>query len=386
MPDVFTETSKRGWGSRLGSSLSGMLIGVILFLGSFGVLFWNEGRADLSKVANDATPISSSEMNTDVELESELVSATGILETEELLSDDLFLVPNNYLKVQRMVEVYSWVEKTSTKSEEKLGGSEETETTYTYAKEWVSNPAESADFKIPAGHENSPKPIEDLTKTADTASLGVYSVDPKSLAMPGAELLGLSEENTQFTEESTAELAGTKYIFNGFGTISQPEVGDVRISYKVVESGQDVIVFGKLSNDSILPFLDKEGNTLYRAFPGSSPEQAISTLHGEYKTMLWVFRVVGFLMMWIGLNMVFGPIGVLAAVIPFLAHLTRSVVKIATFVVSLVATILTILVSMVLHNIWAIIIILLLTAGGVFYWLKIKEKKMDTPKPEVSNS
>ncbi len=386
MPDVFTETSKRGWGSRLGSSLSGMLVGVILFLGSFGVLFWNEGRADLSKVADDAIAISSAEINTDAELEDSLVSAAGSLITEDLLSDDLFLQPSNYLKVQRLVEVYSWVEKTSTKSEEKLGGSEETETTYTYSKDWVSNPAESADFKIPAGHENSSKQVDDLTSTANSAMLGVYSVDPKSLVMPSAELLVLTEENTVISEESTAELAGTKYIFNGFGTITAPEVGDTRISYKVIESNQDVIVFGKLKGDSILPFLDKEGNTLYRAFPGSSPEQAVSTLHGEYKTMLWVFRLVGFLMMWIGLNMVFGPIGVLAAVIPFLAHLTRSVVKIATFIVSLVATIITILVSMILHNIWAVIIILLLTAGGVFYWLKMKEKKMDSPKVEPSNS
>lgn len=375
MPDVSTETSKRGWGSRLGSSLSGMLIGVILFLSSFGVLFWNEGRADLSKVADDAIPISSDEVNSDEDAQGQLVSTSGVLTTDELLSDDLYLVPDNYVYLRRNVEVYSWVEKKSSSSEEKFGGSEEVETTYTYKKEWVSEPAESADFKIPEGHENVPKQLEDLSVTASNATVGVYTIDPEQASLPGAEDLKLTESNTQFSEDTTTELASGKYLFNGFGTLTAPEVGDTRISYQVVPSDQNVTVFGKLEGDKILTFRDKKGNVLYRVFSGSSSDDAVATLHGEYKTMLWVFRLIGFLMMWIGLNLVFGPIGVLAAVIPFLAHLTRSVVKIATFIVSLVATIITILVSMVLHNIWAVIAVLVLTAAAVYYWLKVKDKK-----------
>ena len=42
---AFTETTRIGWGSRLMESIKGVIAGLILFLLSFLVLFWNEGRA-----------------------------------------------------------------------------------------------------------------------------------------------------------------------------------------------------------------------------------------------------------------------------------------------------------------------------------------------------
>src|SRR5689334_19588357 len=41
----FTETSSQGFGSRLGSSLTGLLIGPLLVIGAIVLLCWNEGRA-----------------------------------------------------------------------------------------------------------------------------------------------------------------------------------------------------------------------------------------------------------------------------------------------------------------------------------------------------
>ena len=40
-----TETETISWGSRLGSSFKGMLVGVALFIVGFPVLFWNEGNS-----------------------------------------------------------------------------------------------------------------------------------------------------------------------------------------------------------------------------------------------------------------------------------------------------------------------------------------------------
>ena len=39
-----TETTTVSWGSRLGSSLKGVLVGLGLFIAGFPVLFWNEGN------------------------------------------------------------------------------------------------------------------------------------------------------------------------------------------------------------------------------------------------------------------------------------------------------------------------------------------------------
>ena len=45
MADRYTEVTRTGWGKRIGQSLSGALIGGLLFLASFVLLWWNEGRA-----------------------------------------------------------------------------------------------------------------------------------------------------------------------------------------------------------------------------------------------------------------------------------------------------------------------------------------------------
>ena len=45
MPDSISVVTERGLGSRLGRSIKGVLVGIVLFGLSFPVLFWNEGRA-----------------------------------------------------------------------------------------------------------------------------------------------------------------------------------------------------------------------------------------------------------------------------------------------------------------------------------------------------
>ncbi len=45
MPDTFTEVTSQSWWSRLGDSIKAVLVGIVMFLVSFPLLFWNEGRA-----------------------------------------------------------------------------------------------------------------------------------------------------------------------------------------------------------------------------------------------------------------------------------------------------------------------------------------------------
>src|SRR4051812_752026 len=42
---TFTEHSSQSWGSRLLESIKSVLIGLVLFVVAFPLLFWNEGRA-----------------------------------------------------------------------------------------------------------------------------------------------------------------------------------------------------------------------------------------------------------------------------------------------------------------------------------------------------
>ncbi|MBU0596961.1 TMEM43 family protein [Patescibacteria group bacterium] len=374
MPDQYTEVTRTGWGKRLGNSFGGILVGIILFFASFGLLFWNEGRVDMSKVADDATPINAT-AEVDSSLNNTLVAVSGSLTTDDLLGDE-YLRSSNYLELRRKVEVYAWVEKSESESEVKLGGSEETKTTYSYVKEWVSSAPNSSNFKIPEGHSNVASTISESTITAKNVKVGNLSVDSSSLGMPGSDAITLSEEMLE-TLPYNAKLSG-EYIYFGFSPTS-PTIGDMRVTYNVSRSGVDVTVFGKLDGQNIKPFVDKDGKTLYRATVGSF-EQGVSQMSGEHKTSTWLLRLVGFLMMWFGLYSVFGPLSILLDVLPIAGKISRSVVGMATFVVALVLSIVTIIVSMIIHSLLALVIVVVVGIAFTVWYIKKKGAKMAVKK------
>ncbi|HWN43032.1 MAG TPA: hypothetical protein VNW71_12480 [Thermoanaerobaculia bacterium] len=45
MSDRFTVTTSKSWFSRLAESIKSVLVGLVLFVVSFPILFWNEGRS-----------------------------------------------------------------------------------------------------------------------------------------------------------------------------------------------------------------------------------------------------------------------------------------------------------------------------------------------------
>ncbi|MBI2669815.1 MAG: TMEM43 family protein [Candidatus Yanofskybacteria bacterium] len=386
MPDKFTDVTTTGYGGRIVNSIKGVVIGLILFVVSFGLLYWNEGRVDLSNIAKTATEISSATVSTDSTLSGKLISTTGNANSDQIIGDNLFLNPDKFIAAKREVEMYSWIEKSESHNKTNTGGSETTETTYTYSKDWTENPKSSSNFKHPEGHENPQKSLDSYTNKVTTAIIGVYNFDPKSVALPNFSQLPLNSQNVTLNDGAT--LANDSYIFikkSENGTFDSPQIGDLRISYHVLRLGFDGTIFGKLSGSKIEPYFDQDGNNLYRLFIGTR-DQAISTLHTEYTTLLWILRLVGFLLMWFGLSALFGPISVLLDILPIFGTISRSVIGMITFLVALVLTIVTILVSMIAHNLIALIITLVITVGTIItFFVMMKNKKKASGGVERSN-
>ena len=82
----------------------------------------------------------------DASLEGELICGTAMATTEDSLTDAQFGIGAKAISLRRNVEYYQWVEHVSETKKDKLGGSEEITKEYTYTKEWVSRPVESAQF------------------------------------------------------------------------------------------------------------------------------------------------------------------------------------------------------------------------------------------------
>ena len=111
----------------------------------------------------------------DSAFEGKMVYATGRAVTKDELTDPVFGVKVNAIKLRRKVEYYQWVEHRRSEKRQKLGGGEETVTTYTYSREWVSHPVDSQSFKQMVGHENKTRiQTEAADWLAPSVTFGAY--------------------------------------------------------------------------------------------------------------------------------------------------------------------------------------------------------------------
>ncbi|MDI6740902.1 MAG: TMEM43 family protein [Candidatus Edwardsbacteria bacterium] len=379
MADEFKEvtnpsTGSGGWGGNIKNAFVGALIGILLFFLSFYVLWTNEGRVNMAKVAAKMTAIQSEKV--DPACNGQAVSVSGQLSAVEQLGDPEFLKPGPYISLERTVEMFAWVEEKETKEKQNTGGSATKETTYRYEKKWTDDPENSKEFKHPEGHENPARPFQSETFTVKTAAIGAYRVDPAGMYLPetGAVSLDTAKVNIKGRYKLTGE-----YIFIGNGTLTNPSVGDVRISFSAVPNDIKVTAFGKVEAGGLVPYMYKGKHRLYRAI-ALSRDEAIALIAHEHKVTGWLLRLIGFLMMWFGLQALFGPVVAVLGVLPFLGKVGRFVWGFITFFVSLFLSLVVIVISMIAHNVWALLAVVAIIVG-LFFWLKTKKKEATPVAP-----
>lgn len=275
--------------------LFGIFVGLFAILVSIGLAFWNENRVDVSRIAGSAVELTSDARTADEPLQGTLVSVSGSVTSNEMLGDDLFLLPGNYLAVRRIVEMYAWVENNPP-------GIESTDRrkrnpTTSYQKTWTSNPRSEVEFQFPLGHDNPPFTLASDNFVVSRLQVGAYSMQG-DIALPPVARLSLNDEALSLTKG--AVLTNDEYIFIGNGSLSNPELGDVRVRYEVLLPDFDGTVFGAFEGGEIHPYVDENGNELYRLFSGSH-EQAVATLQEEYAMMTWIIRLIGFIFMGFGI-------------------------------------------------------------------------------------
>ncbi|HEY1066144.1 MAG TPA: hypothetical protein VGE52_08540, partial [Pirellulales bacterium] len=135
--DVYTETSTEGWFSRIGKSFTSVLVGFVLFVLGFPVLWWNEGNVvhtEAGYAEGKAQSIDIDAAKLDPAANGKLVHLSGLATTDETLRDDVFGVSAVAIKLERIVQMYQWDEEERTKTEKQLGGGEKTVKTYSYHK------------------------------------------------------------------------------------------------------------------------------------------------------------------------------------------------------------------------------------------------------------
>jgi hypothetical protein len=374
MPDNFTKVTTKGYGQRIKESIGGVVMAVVLFFGSFGVLFWNEGRVDLSGIAKNAQIVSSDTV--DASKDGMFISTSGKILGSEDIGDDMYLKPGEYLLVSRSAEAYAWVEEEELKTQTNTGGSETTTATYNYKKEWVSIVPDSSAFEYPEGHENYTQTQENGRYRPAAMSVGAYTFDGQTVDISGGESLSLTAARVNLP--SNAAIQGS-YIYLDGADPAAPVVGDERVSFSVLKEGFSGTVFAEADGAELVRYTDEDGNTLFRVFKGGRDE-VLATMHGEYSFMLWVIRLVGFLMMWFGMQAIIAPLSVFLDILPFLGGASRAVTGGVTFLIALVLSAVTIVVSVILHSVVALIVVAALIIGAILF---LRSRKNTRPVAAV---
>ncbi|HUO89387.1 MAG TPA: TMEM43 family protein [Rhizomicrobium sp.] len=342
MANTFTTTSTQGCASRLMNSVIGILLGPVLVIGAIVLLSWNEGRAvqairglaEASNAVVESSPDAVAPGN-----EGRLVHVTGKATASAAIQDaDLNLTFADAVAVNRTVEMFQWKEKKEEKTQDNTGGSQTTTTTYTYSKAWSEDAVDSSSFAHPDGHENPPMPFASHRFAASDARLGGFTLDETTLGM-----IDTANPLKPDAPEGWTQSGGGLYKGADPAT---PAVGDIRVHYASLPSGAVISILARQSAGGFAPYTTSNGYQIHLARAGNAPALLMIADQRKAESMLtWILRGVGTLLMFIGFTMFFGPIAVLASVIPFLGSLVRGATAAFALVLTIPVALVTIAVS-----------------------------------------
>ena len=360
------------FGSRsgcLGSVLFRVGVGGLMFLGAVFLLWTNEGRVDFGRVAREAVILSPESVASAAE--GKLVAVSGRMRSDEPLGDAPYLQSGPYVALEREVEMYAWIERRREGAAGSSGSSsgDKAPNDYEYEMGWTSSPQDSTKFAVPANHENPPLIVSSAKYRVAAVKIGIYTLDGRSLTMPPGRELVL--DDTLIMPDAKRTVEG-KFLFEGQGLLVQPSVGDLRISYSVVDEGLDVTAFGQLAGNRIVPYVHRRGDTLYRAF-ALGPEAAIEQMGSEYRALLWGMRFFGTLLIWISFMLAISPLMQLLNVFPLVGGLGRMAVRLLLLALALVLAVTVMVISFVAHSPVVLILLLVLISGGAYWWMRQRQ-------------
>lgn len=401
---------KHSYGSRLGNSFKGILSGLAAVLIGIVLLWWNEGRTvrrykALNETSKKTTPISSEVVKP--EFEGMVVHLTGYADTDETLSDmDFNITLPKTILLRRSVEIYQWEER----SEER-----EDTTYYTYRKVWSNRLIDSSDF-MEEGHDNpTVQYIREREDYAADVTLNAFRLSDSQIRRIGQEkTYALPPEYTPPTPTIELQKAFEKprvvndmiyYSVKSNNTQPTPpaedaektdaaeektgdtttapltaKIGDIRVKFTIV-TPHDISIVAQQCGDSFVPYQAATGAVELQMDGLHSAEEMFASAHSANRLLCWILRLVGFILIYSGFQMIFKPIAILVSFLPFLERLVGAGTSLISFLLALPITLVVIALAWLFYRpVLAIFLIAIVIASFVLLRKKFKELK----KPETT--
>lgn len=381
--DMYRETTSTSWFGRLRNALTGILAGLVLALIAVGLLFWNEGRAIKTYralVEGAGSIISIDNAKVDPANEGKLIHIAGDFEANGAPQDTtLGITADGAVRLERKVEMFQWKEKSKSETKTKLGGGEETVTTYDYYKDWSEEAVDSSKFKVSEGHLNPPMPAESDSFAVADGNLGAFVLTGDQFSSLGKDKpILLNAADAERIKEKMGTAKGAKIdqgrVFLGYDPAS-PWVGDLRISYASATLPQ-VSAAGAQRGNHLADYITSNGQSIFLVDEGiKSAAQMFDDAQTGNTVITWILRVAGLLILFVGFKLVFRIFGVAGDVLPIFGDIVR-------FGTTLIALVLTALVGALTIGIaWLwyrpLIGIAVLAVGFIiagFFWYRGKQK------------
>ena len=340
--------------------IGNIFLGIILFLGSFCLLWWNEGNSarkiGIAKYAQKyAVEVNSNDIQR--ENDNKLIATNGLAQTSSTLGDEFVISPDT-LVLKRNVKMYQWIEE---KRNDKT----------TYRKDW-SDFHQNSDMFEDRSYKNPRFPINSDEFYADSATFGQYILSKKQIKMiePQKDFLNL-EEKAGYTITDNQYYSGQN--------IAAPKIGDVLISYNYAPSNSEISIIGEQRSDnSIVSAENKKLGEIYIQFNGKmTKDEIIKTYRTKNRISTMIFRFLGWLLMFIGLKLVFEPLTLVLKFIPILGKITNSAISLVLGLISAVLSLFTIAIAWFAYRpVLSILLILI----GIIIGLYIKENFVKADK------
>lgn len=383
MPDQFQTRSSQNYFERLGNSIVGTLFGIVLVFASLAFLWWNEARAVDAARALDASgraAISVAADGINPTNEGKLIHVSGVAAAASPLADpETGLVAPSAMVLERKVEMYQWTEESSAQTREKVGGTQETITTYTYKLAWSGEPVDTANFKQPQGRTNPEMLLRSARVTASDARLGAFVLNEANF-----ETLNV---DTPFKPDQvpTGWTGTADGLYKGRGTPAAPQLGDVRVTYTIIPSQIELTVMGRQTGNQLTAWTDnRQGFPVLIVERGRLPIDAmVKAEKSEQNIMTWVFRFLGTAICWAGFGLILGPLKALGNVVPFVALIIGSATGLVAFGLAVALSLLVIAAAWFLVR--PIVTVGLLVAAGAAWWFtRGRRPSAQTPNPAAN--
>ncbi len=265
-----------------------------------------------------------------------MIHLSGEAKTPDTVTDPMFQISHNAIRLSRKVEMYQWTEKTDQKTQKKLGAGSETQTTYTYTKKWSDEIIDSSGFKDPKGHENPTSMIaNNSTVISENVTLGAFKLPSEIIRqMKGDTPLSLASAEAS---ELPAELkAKVKVVGDSYYHGDDPAaaaIGDQKITFTILKPAKFSIL-ARQAGSSLNTYPTKAGREIERVESGDvTAAQMFEHAKSENTLLTWGLRLGGLLLMTFGIGLILSPIATMADVIP----LVGDIVGMGTGIAALIA-------------------------------------------------